>query len=228
MDPKKVEAIDKWLNPKNKKELQQFLGFANFYRQFIEGYSKVVKPLTKLTGNEMWKWDKEQQDAFNELKRLVCTNPVLMIPLDNAPFRVEVDASDYAIGGILSQKVDDKWRPVAYMSQALSETERNYEIYDKEMLAIMKGLAEWRQYLMGVKHKFEIWTDHRNLQYFRKPQDLNRRHASWIIDHTDYDFELIHKLGKTHLKPDILSRPPDLKKGENDNKNTILLKPWHF
>ena len=143
MDPKKVEAINKWSNPKNKKELQQFLGFANFYRRFIEGYSKVVKPLTKLTGNEIWKWNKEQQDAFDELKRLVCTNPVLTIPLDDALFRMEVDASDYAIGGILSQKVDDKWRPVAYMSQALSETERNYEIYDKEMLAIMKGLTEW-------------------------------------------------------------------------------------
>ena len=172
-----VEAIAKWLKPKNKKELQQFLGFANFYRRFIEGYSKVVKPLTKLTGNEIWKWNSEQQDAFDELKRLVCTNPVLMIPLDDAPFRMEVDASDYAIGGILSQKVDDKWRPVAYMSQALSETERNYEIYDKEMLAIMKGIAEWRQYLMGAKHKLEIWTNHRNLHYFRKPQDLNRQHA---------------------------------------------------
>ena len=123
MDPKKVEAITKWLNPKNKKELQQFLGFANFYHWFIEGYSKVVKPLTKLTGNKMWKWNKEQQDTFDELKRLVCTNPILIIPLDDAPFRMEVDASDYAIGGILSQKVDDKWCPVAYMSQALSETE---------------------------------------------------------------------------------------------------------
>ena len=103
----------------------------------------MVKLLTKLTGNETWKWDKEQQDAFDELKCLVCMNPILMIPLDNAPFMMGVDASDYAIGKILSQKVNDMWQPVAYMSQALSETERNYEIYDKEMLAIMKGLAEW-------------------------------------------------------------------------------------
>ena len=91
----------------------------------------------------MWRWTEEQQKAFDELNHLVCLNPILMIPLDNAPFWMEVDASDYAIGGILSQKVDGKWRPIAYMSQALSETERNYEIYDKEMLAIMKGLAEW-------------------------------------------------------------------------------------
>ena len=92
----------------------------------------------------------------------------------------------------------------------------------------MKGSVEWWQYLMGATYKFEIWTDHRNLQYFRKPQDLNRHHAQWIIDLADYDFELIHKPGKTHLKPDILSRPPDPKKGEDDNNNTILLKPWHF
>ena len=97
----------------------------------------------KLMGNEIWKWNEEQQDAFDELKCLVCMNPILMIPLDDTPFGMEVDASDYAIGGILFQKVDDKWCPVAYMSQALSETEQKYEIYNKEMLAIMKGLAEW-------------------------------------------------------------------------------------
>ena len=74
------------------------------------------------------------------------------------------------------------------------------------MLAIMKVLAEWRQYLMGASHKFKIWTDHRNLQYFRKPQDLNCRHARWIINLANYDFELIHKPGKSHIKPDILSR----------------------
>ena len=81
---------------------------------------------------------------------------------------------------------------------------------------------------MGAIHKFEIWMDHRNLQYFRKSQDLNWRYTWWIIDLADYDFELIHKPGKTHLKPNILLRPPDLKKGEDNNKNTILLKPWQF
>ena len=141
MDPKKVEAIAKWVNPRNKKELQQFPGFVNFYWWFIQGYSKVVKPLTM--GNKIWKWNKEQQDTFDELICFVCTNPILIIPLDNAPFWMEVDTSDYAVGGVLSQKVEDKWQPVTYMSQALSETQRNYEIYNKEMLTIMTGLAEW-------------------------------------------------------------------------------------
>ena len=81
---------------------------------------------------------------------------------------------------------------------------------------------------MGAVHKFEIWTDHRNLQFFRKLQDLDCQHAHWIIDLADYNFELVHKAGRTHIKPDILWRPPDLKKGEKDIKHTILLKPWHF
>jgi transposase InsO family protein len=141
---------------------------------------------------------------------------------------LEVDASDYAIGGILSQKINDKWHPVAYMSKALSETERNYEIYDKEMLAIMLALEEWWQYLMGPSEHFKIWTDHQNLQYFRKPQKLNRRQARWITELAEYEFKLEHKPGKSHVKPDILSRRPDHERGEKDNENTILLKPWHF
>ena len=123
---------------------------------------------------------------------------------------MEVDSSDYASGGVLSQKIDDKWHPVAYMSKALNETERNYEIYDKEMLAIMTALSEWRQYLMGASKDFEIWTDHQNLQYFRKPQKLNRRQARWMTELAEYHYSLNHKPGKSNVKPDILSRQPDL------------------
>jgi RNase H-like domain found in reverse transcriptase len=151
-----------------------------------------------------------------------------MIPVDNAPYRLEADSSDYASGVVLSQKVDGKWHPVAYMSKALNETQRNYEIYDKEMLAIMTALDEWRQYLMGASEDFEIWTDHQNLQYFRKPQKLNRRQARWVLELAEYHYNLNHKSGKLNVKPDILSRRPDLEKGENDNENIILLKLEHF
>jgi hypothetical protein len=115
----------------------------NLYRQFIEGYSKVVKPLTKLTVNESWTWQQEQQEAFDELKKRVCSNLILVIPINNAPYRLEVDTLDFAIGGILSQKIDNKWHPIAYMSKVLSETKHNYKIYIKEMLAIMLALEEW-------------------------------------------------------------------------------------
>jgi len=187
MDPAKVTAVAEWPKTKNKKEVQQFLGFANYYRQFIKGFSGVAKPLTSLTGNEPWHWNSEQQNTFEEIKKRICSEPVLIIPVDNAPYCLEADSSDYASGAILSQKVDDKWHPVAYMLKALNETERNYEIYDKEMLAIINALSEWRQYLMGASEDFEIWTDHQNLQYFRKPQKLNRR---WVTELAEYHYNL--------------------------------------
>ena len=98
---------------------------------------------------------------------------VLAIPRDHGRYRLESDSSDFATGGILSQEVNGKFLPLAFRSKALSEAERNYEIYDKEMLAIMQGLEDWRHYLIGTREPFEIWTDHQNLTYFRKPQKLN-------------------------------------------------------
>ena len=113
---------------------------------------------------------------------------------------MEVDASGYAIGGVLSQQQDDSsWRPVSFISQPLSETERNYKIYDHELLAVMTGLRQWRQYLLGT-NQFEIWSDHKNLGYFRKPQKLNCRQAHWLCELQDYNFELIHKPGNTMKK----------------------------
>lgn len=174
LDPRKVEAVKNWPAPKSKKEVQSFLGFCNFYRQFIKDFSAIAKPLTSLTGNTDWKWGTDQDNATTGLKEALCSQPVLAIPVDDTPYRLEVNSSDFAQGGVLSQFINGKWHPVAYRSKSLSETERNYEIYDKEMLAIMSALDDWRQYLLGASEPFEIWSDHQNLQYFRKPQKLNR------------------------------------------------------
>ncbi len=174
MDPVKIAGIAEWPMPTKKVQLQSFLGFTNFYRCFIRGYSKVVKPMIQLTGNDPWKWGKAQQDAFEELKRLLAEEVVLAIPTEDGKFRVEADASEGAIGAVLSQEQDGKWCPVAFLSKSLTVTEQNYKIYDKELLTIMLVLDEWRHYLMGAAQDFEIWTDHQNLQYFRKPQKLNR------------------------------------------------------
>jgi hypothetical protein len=193
MDPAKVAAIADWPIPKNKKEIQKFLGFANYYRRFIKDFSGIAKPLTSLTGNEQWVWNPNQQTTFEEIKKWICSEPVLTIPIDNTPYRLEADASDYASGAVLSQKINNKWHPVAYMSKAFNETERNYDIYNKEMLAIMNALDEWHQYLMGASETFEIWTDHQNLQYFRKPQKLNRRQAHWMTELSEYHYDLLHK-----------------------------------
>ena len=228
MDPVKVKGISEWPVPKCKREVQAFLGFTNFYRRFIQDYGKIAKPLSSLTGNSEWTWGIEQQRAFEMMKDTIIKAPVLVIPNDDDPFRVECDASDFAIGAVLSQRQGDKWHPVAFLSKAMNATERNYEIYDKELLAVMTSLDEWRQYLMGARHTFEILTDHKNLEYFRKPQKLNRRQARWLTELADYDFTLQHKPGRTHLKPDLLSRRADHEKGEKDNEDITFLKPEWF
>ncbi len=125
-------------------------------------------------GNNPWKWGTAQQNTFEELKRLLAEEVVLAIPMEEGRFHVEADASEGAIGAVLSQEQDGKWCPVAFLSKSLTVTEQNYEIYDIELLAIMLVLDKWRHYLMGAAQDFEIWTDHQNLQYFRKPQKLNR------------------------------------------------------
>ena len=121
--------------------------------------------------------------------------PVLTTPADDQPFRIETDSSDFATGPVLSQlSVEDgKWHPVAFLLKSLSETERNYEIYNKEMLAIIRALEEWRHFLKGASsHKFDIWTDHKNLEYFMSAKKLNRRQARWSLTLARFDFIMHH------------------------------------
>jgi len=126
--------------------------------------------------NMKWRWGGEEQAAFDELKKAFMMRPVLAAPDLDKEFRVEVDASNYATGGVLSMKCsDDLWRLVAFISKSLNDTERNYKIHNKEMLAIVRCLEAWRHFLEGTIVKFEIWTDHKNLEYFMKVQKLNRQ-----------------------------------------------------
>src|SRR6266852_2994915 len=155
MDPKKVAVILDWPVPKKKKDIQAFLGFCSFYHRFIKDFGKIAKPLTSLTGNEEFQWGVPQQLAYEGLKEAVAEETVLFIPQDGGKYKLEADASNYAMGAVLLQFVDGKWRPVAFMSKLFNEAERNYEIYDKEMLAIMMALDEWRQYLLGLEEEFE-------------------------------------------------------------------------
>ncbi len=129
---------------------------------------------------------------------------------------------------VLSQQQNGVWRPVAFMSKSLSTTECNYEIYDKELLAIMLALSEWRHYLMGAAKDIEIWTDHQNLQYYRLPQKLNQRQARWVTELAEYHFMLRHKPGVLNKKADLLSRHNDHDQGKEDNHDIIVLQPAHF
>ena len=157
-----------------------------------------------------WQWGEEQQKAFDKLKRIFTTKLVLVAPDLDKEFRIEADASNYAMGGVLSMKCSDElWRPVAFISKSLSDIERNYEIHDKEMLVVVRCLEAQRHFLEGMTIKFEIWTDHKNLEYFMKAQKLNRRQARWALYLSRFDFTLKHIPGSKMGKADSLSRKPD-------------------
>jgi len=141
-----------------------------------------------------------------------------------------VDSSDFATGAVLSQQSpeDKKWHPVAFLSKSLSPVEQNYEIHDKEMLAIVRALEEWRHFVEGAEHCCEIWTDHKNLQYFMTAKKLNRRQARWSLLLARFDFIMHHHPGKSIGKMDALSCRSDHGTGSEDNDNMVLLTPNFF
>ena len=170
MEQEKIKVVKEWKIPGKVKDVESFLGFANFYRRFIQNFSHITKLLNELKGKKEWKWEEEHQKAFEELKERITSQPVLALPRKD---RVETDTSEHAIGGVLSQEQEGKWKPIAFLSGMMQPVEQNYEIYDKELLAIVEALAKWRQYLLDAAETFEIWTDHENLKYFREPHKLN-------------------------------------------------------
>jgi transposase InsO family protein len=231
MDPVKVAGVAEWPVPTNKKELQSFLGFTNFYRRFIRDFSHHGRPLFDLTRKDLqWKWTSLEQSAFDDIKGKITSAPILTSPDNSRPFRIEADSSDFATGAVLSQQSldDEKWHPVAFLSRSLSPVERNYEIHDKEMLAVIRALEEWRHFVEGAEHKCEIWTDHKNLEYFMTSKKLNRRQARWSLFLARFDFVLHHRPGKSMGKSDALSRRADHGTGSDDNSNMVLLTPDLF
>ena len=230
MDPVKIEGVRKWPQPKRVKELQSFLGFINFYRRFIEDFSKIARPLHDLTRKDTkWNWEEKHQKSFETLKEKVTSAPILVQPDVSRPFKLETDASEFATGAVLSQLCDDgKWRPTGYLSKSLSDTERNYEIYDKELLSVVRALEEWRHLLEGATHTVDIYNDHRNLTYFMTAQNLNRRQARWSLYLSRFNFLMHHRPGKSSGKPDALSRRIDHQPTTPDNVGQTLLTPNFF
>jgi len=227
MDPIKMAGVADWPTPKKLKESQGFMGFANFYRRFIKGFSEIARPLNNLAKKDNpWRWEEEQQKAFDTLKKAFTTAPVLKMPDPNKKYRLECDASNYTTGAVLSQQYEENWHPVAFQSKSFNETERNYEIHDKELAAIIRALEEWRHHLEGQGLTMEIWTDHKNLEYFMKAQNLTRRQARWALFLSRFDFTLHHNPGKLSTKPDALSRRADhFKSDADDNLARTVIKP---
>jgi hypothetical protein len=167
MDPGKLKGIADWPVPWNPTEVRQFLGFTGYYRYFVPNYSKIARPLLDLTKkNLVWRWERPQHDAFEELKTRMCCSPVLTQPDFKKKFYLQMDASAYGMGAVLSQQGRNpfyarknskpKNHPIAYYSATFTPTERNYDIYKRELLAIMKSLAHWRPYLGWTKEPFTI------------------------------------------------------------------------
>jgi hypothetical protein len=207
MDPVKIAGIKNWPIPTKVKDVRSFLGFCNFYRPFIQGFAHLARPLNELTRKEAeWSWEDRQQKAFDELKKRVTTEPVLAHPILTDPFELEVDASGFAMGAVLLQKKEDgKKHPIAYYSKTLSAAERNYDVYNLELLAIVNAMDHWRPYLAGSPHKVIIYSDHQNLLYWKEPHKISRRVAREVLMLSEYNFEIRHIKGTANGRADALS-----------------------
>lgn len=239
MDPTKVEAVTNWRTPRSVKDVQAFLGFANFYRRFIQGFSKLAAPLTNQTKGpkddktkQPLHWSTECQTAFDALKAAFTSAPILAHFDPDRESWVETDASDYVAAATLSQKDDSGiLRPVAYLSSKMTPQEINYEIYDKELLAIVKAFEKWRPELMSTKegNPVNVLSDHKNLEWFMTTKDLNRRQARWAEFLSQFHFKITYRPGVQSTKPDSLTRrSQDLPDNENDprllHQQQIVLK----
>lgn len=208
VDPAKVKAIMEWQPPTSVTGVRSFLGFANFYRCFVNNFSEIVAPLTALTKKgSVWRSGSEQDSAFGRLKKIFSSKPVLAQWDPDRDTIVEADCSGYALGGCLSQVDSDGClRPVAYYSRRLTSAEANYPIHDKEMTSIVACLQEWKAELQSVAKPFTILTDHKNLSYFSTKRLLNERQARYNDLLQRFNYNLVWRPGSTCERPDALSR----------------------
>ena len=206
-DPRKTQAVSDFPRPINAKNIKQFLGLAGYYRRFIPDFAKIARPLHYLLQKEIkFIWGETQESAFVTLKQKLCSQPLLQYPDFNSPFVVTTDASDFALGGVLSQGPIGKDLPIAYTSRALINAEFNYTTTEKELLAIIHAVKQFRPYLYG--RKFTLVTDHRPLLWLHRLKDPVQRIARWKILLREYDYDIIHKPGKINMNADALSRNP--------------------
>ncbi|KAK6218056.1 reverse transcriptase domain protein [Colletotrichum tabaci] len=224
MDDKKIAAVKDWPRPQNVKDIQSFLGFVNFYRRFLKGYSGKINPLIKLTRKDTtFEWTNEQDKAFEDIKQQVLSEPVLMIPDPRKPFELETDASDYAIGGQLGQRdKEGRLHPCGFFSKKLSGPELNYQIHDKELMAIIEAFREWKPQLSGTKHEVKVYTDHKNLAHFTTSKALNKRQIRWSEFLSEFNFRIIYVKGTENGRADALSRRPDHETPVPDETLVIL------
>ena len=206
MTSKKVEDIQVWNTPQSVKDVQSFMGFANFYRRFKEGFSNIAIPLTDITKkNVKWNWTPACNAAFEYLKKRFTTSSILTHFDETCLTKLETHASDFPLGAILSQfSDDDRWHPVAFHSRKFSDAEINYNVYDKEMSAIVAAFKEWHHLFIAVKDEITVYTDHRNLDYFNTTKVLNHRQHRWAEFLQQFNFQVVYWEGRLNQKADAL------------------------
>ena len=231
MDPAKVDVIIGWLQPTCLKEVQAFVGFCNFYRRFIKAFSHLAKPLTRMAKKEAgFAWSEDAHKAFEALKKCVTEAPILRHYDRKKKVILETDFSDWCLGGVLSQYDDEGvLHPVAFYSKKMIPAECNYEIYDKELLAIIRCLEHWRPELEGTEEPVEIYTDHKGLETFMTSKKLTPRQVRWAELLADYNIRIQYQSGARNVKADALTRMPGFRPGEDDERERyrerVLLPP---
>ncbi|KAH0653052.1 hypothetical protein KY289_030730 [Solanum tuberosum] len=201
VDDEKIKAIKEWPKPNSVTEVRSFHGLASFYRRFVRDFSTIAAPLTEvIKKDKVFKWGKEQDDAFNLLKDKLCSAPLLQLPDFSKSFEVECDASGKGIGAVLMQ--DSK--PIAYFSEKLIGATLNYSTYDKELYALVRALATWQHYLWP--REFVVKTDHESLKFLKSQGKLSRRHAKWVEFIETFPYVTAYKQGKENVVVDALSR----------------------
>ncbi|KAJ1593268.1 hypothetical protein NDA11_006650 [Ustilago hordei] len=230
MDPEKIRTVKEWPMPASIHDIQRFLGFANFYRRFIAHFARIAKPLTSLVKPterfKKFELPEEAQQAFHQLIQSFTSAGVLQHFDYHLPTRLETDASDFAIAGVLKQEHEGRWHPVAFYSRKMSSAEKNYEIHDKELLAVVACLTQWRHMLAGLPSQLVILTDHEALKYFKSQRRITGRQARWAMILADFDFILQYRPGDKGGEPDALTRRADMQPaGEEQDHNVRQLLP---
>nr|GEV28778.1 putative reverse transcriptase domain-containing protein [Tanacetum cinerariifolium] len=194
VDPAKIDSIKDWASPKIATEIRQFLGLAGYYRRFIEGFSKIARPMTKLTQKKIkFEWGDKQEEAFQVIKQKLCIAPILALLEGSEDFIVYCDASIKGLGAVLMQRE----KVIAYGSRQLKIHEKNYTTHDLELGAVVFALKIWRHYLYGTK--CTVFTDHKILQHILDQKELNMRQRRWLELLCDYDCEIRYHPGNANV-----------------------------
>jgi len=209
---KKTDAVRNWPLSKWVKKVQAFLELMNYYWKFVPNYAKIAEPLTQLTHkNKKWHWDKEQKNAFHTLKRSLNRMTHLRILNSTCEKVLKTNTSNFTVDACLYQIENEQQRFIVYQSRKLSEPEKRYEVHDKELLAIVKALQDWRPYLTDTEKSIQIYTDHKNLRNFATMKQLNWWQIRWAEQLVNYKFQIHYKKSNENDEADALSRQPDHK-----------------